>query len=171
MGNELKQIPMDATSFEANGITYHIKSSISIERFKWYEKYQLNFGFGRSFKNIIEALDKSVDLANKGKGLEAWNLIFNLRECVGKDLEKRYHNAFYLCALFMVTDDEDMTQWDETWAEQKIANWNKEYDPVSFFRIAANLVSGFLDDLEKISQDTSGVEKVLDQFKGSKQKS
>jgi len=159
---ELKEIPLDATSFEANGKTYFIKTSLSVERFRWYEKYQLNFGMGRTFDNIVKALDKSVELANKGAGLQAWNIIFNMRDAITKDLDKRSHQAFYLCALFMVTENEDLTQWDEALAERKIKDWNTEgISAVSFFRIASNLVNGFLDVLEAHSQDILGIQEAM----------
>jgi hypothetical protein len=153
---ELKTIDLTANTFDANGVTYLVKPSLSVERFRWFEKYQVNFGFARDFKGIYDMLSKSVNLADKGKGLEAWNIIFNLKEEVGKNLDNRSHTAMYICALFIVTADEDLTVWDESIAETKIANWNKEgYDVNNFFRLAANLVNGFIDILEDIFQDTS----------------
>ena len=166
MATELKSLPDDCTEFTANGVKYLIKPSLSVERFKWYEKYQINFGYGRTFESISKTLEKAVDLANKGKGLESWNLIFNLKESVGKDLDKRSHQAFYLCALFMVTEDEDLTAWDEQLAEKKIKDWSAEgLDAMSFFRLSSNLVSGFLNDLEAISQNISEIDEVLQPLK------
>ena len=66
---ELKQIDLNATQFQANGKTYVVKDSLSVERYRWFEKYQIDFGFGRSYKSIADALKKSIDLANKGKGI------------------------------------------------------------------------------------------------------
>lgn len=167
---ELKQLELEATEFTANGKRYLIKQTLSVERFRWYEKYQINFGYGRSFDNIHKSLEKSVDLANKGKGLEAWNIIFNLKDCIDKDLDKRAHQAFYLCALFICTEDEDLTKWEETLAERKIEDWNAEgIDAFSFFRIATNLVQGYLTALEGLSQDISQVNKVVEELKDLKQ--
>jgi hypothetical protein len=159
---DLKELDIEKTQFDANGVTYYVKPSLSIERFKWYEKYQINFGYGRSFEEIHNALKKSIDLANKGKGVEAWNIIYNLYESAGKELDKRAHQAFYLCALFICTENEDLTKWDETIAEEKIKNWNAEgISSNSFFRVAANLVIGFIDALEPTSQDISEVQNTL----------
>jgi len=165
MATELKVLANDCVQFTANGTEYYVKNSLSVERFKQYEKLQLNFGFGRTFDSIAQALNKSVDLANKGKGLEAWNIVFNLKEAVGKDMDKRSHAAFYLCALFICTEGEDLTVWDEQLAEKKIADWNTEgIDASSFFRIAVGLVNGFMENLEATSQDISEVQKIMEQL-------
>ena len=134
---------------------YLVGTKVQLE----FEKYQVTFGFAREFKQIYDMLKKSVDLANKGKGLEAWNIVFNLMEEVGKnDLDNRHHNGMFICALFIVEENEDITMWDEQIANKKIDNWNKEgYDVNSFFRIAANLVNGYIESLEEIFQNTSEV--------------
>lgn len=156
---ELKKIDLSQSSFEANGVTYYIKDTLSVERYREFEKYQVTFGFAREFKQIYDMLVKSVDLANKGKGLEAWNIIFNLKEEIGKNnLDNRMHNGMYICALFIVEENEDLTSWDEQLANKKIDNWNKEgYDVNSFFQLAANLISGYITVLEEIFQNTSEV--------------
>jgi len=163
---ELKNIDLNASEFIANGTTYFIKNTLSVSRYRWFEKYQVTFGFAREFKQIYDTLARSVDLANKGKGLEAWNLVFNLKEEVGKNnLDNRHHNGMYICALFIVTENEDLTEWDEKIAEKKINDWNKEgYDVNSFFRLAANLVVGYIDILDSIFQHTSEVAATIEQM-------
>jgi len=157
METKLKTIDLTAGSFFANGIEYFIQDTLSVERYRWFEKYQVTFGFAREFKQIYDMLVKSIDLANKGKGLEAWNIVFNLKEEIGKNnLDNRHHNGMYICALFIVEENEDVTVWNEQIADKKITNWNKEgYDVNSFFRIAANLVNGYIDTLEGIFHNTS----------------
>jgi len=162
---ELKTLDPEKSQFTANGTEYYIKTSLSVERFKYYEKYQINFGMGRTFDSIATLLSKAVDLANKGKGLEAWNIIVNLRDSIGKDLDKRSHAAFYLCSLFICTEDEDITTWDDAMAEKKIADWNAEgIDSNSFFLLAVNLVNGFMKNFEEISQDISEVQSLLERL-------
>jgi hypothetical protein len=155
---ELKKIDFSTNSFEALGITYYIKPSLSVERWKWFEKYQNHFAFGKTFQVIYDLLKNSVDFANKGKGLEAWNIIFNLMQTVGKNLDDKSHPALLICALFIATEDEDLTKWDEQQAEKKIKAWNDEgIDINSFFQLASNFVTGFLTALDEISQDTLGI--------------
>lgn len=162
---ELKQLDWNATEFEANGIKYYVKQSLSVERFRWFEKYQIDFGFGRTYKSIADSLKKAVEFGNKGKGIEAWNIVLNLISAIGDGLEKRSNNAMLMCALFIVTEDEDLTKWDEQEQMAKINNWNKEgYDVNSFFQLAANLVHGFIDDLEAILADTSDLTSVINEM-------
>ena len=163
---ELKRLDLQATEFEANGKKYFVKQSLSVERFRWFEKYQVDFGFGRSYKSIADSLKKAVEFGNKGKGIEAWNLILNLIMAIGEGLEKRTNNAMMICALFIVTEDEDLTKWDEQEQIAKIADWNTEgFDVNSFFQLAANLVAGFIEDLEDILQDTSELTKAMEMIK------
>jgi len=164
--NDLKTLDFNATEFMAGGRKFFVKQSLSVERFRWFEKYQIDFGFGRSYKSIADALKKSVELGNKGKGIEAWNVIINLIHAISESLEKRTNNAMMICALFIVTEDEDLTKWDEQMQLEKIQLWNDEgYDVNSFFQLAANLVSGFIEDLEAILSDTSELAEAMQMIK------
>ena len=173
--NDLKKLDFTVSEFMANGKKYFVKQSLSVERFRWFEKYQVDFGFGRSYKSIADALKKAVDFGNKGKGIEAWNIVLNLIMAIGDGLEKRTNNAMMICALFIVTEDEDLTKWDEQMQLEKINDWNTEgYDVNSFFQLAANLVTGFIEDLEEILSGTSELAKALEmikQLEGTTQKS
>ena len=85
---------------------------------------------------------------------------------------KSVHPAMLICALFFVTEDEDLTKWDEQMGKQKVQDWNEcGYDVNSFFRIAANLVNGYIDILEGIFQSTSEVEGVVKKLNELKQES
>lgn len=160
--NDLKQIDFTKGDFMASGKRYFVKQSLSVERFRWFEKYQVDFGFGRSYKSISDSLRKAIELGNKGKGIEAWNIILNLVLTISEGLDKRTNNAMMICALFIVTDDEDLTKWDEQEQLEKIKNWNDEgYDVNSFFQLAANLVTGFIEDLEEILSGTSELAEAL----------
>lgn len=169
MATELKMLDLNASQFDANGVTYYVKDSLSVERFRAFEKLQVSFGFAREFKQIYDMLTKSVDLANKGKGLEAWNIIFNLREEVGKNnLDNKHQNGMYICALFIVSEGEDLTTWDQQLADKKISDWNKEGIDVNFFfRLAANLVSGYIDTLQDIFQNTSNLAEAMENINTS----
>ena len=167
---ELKQIDFSQNSFEASGVTYHVQTSLSVERYRQFEKLQLEFGYGISFKEVFDMHKKAVELANKGKGLEAWNIIFNLMEKVGKEFNRSVHPAMLICSLFLTEKDEDLTKWDEKHAEQKIKNWNDEgYDVNNFFRLASNLVTGYIETLEEVFRNTSEAEAKVRNMVGSMQ--
>lgn len=153
---ELKKLPFDKGEFTANGKVYKIKNTLTVTRFVEFEKLQNHYGFGLSFDQIVEKLKTSIDYANKGKGIEAWNIILNLRDGIASRLEDRSHPALLLCSLFIVTEDEDLTTWNEKEQKAKIDDWNKEgYDVNDFFVLASNLVTGFLPIYGEIFRDTS----------------
>ena len=153
---ELKRLPFDKGEFTAAGVVYKIKNTLTLARFVEFEKLQNHFGFGLTFSAIVGKLNDSIDYANKGKGVEAWNIIFNLKEGIAYRLEDRTHPVLLLASLFIVTEDEDLTTWNEAEQKVKIDNWNKEgYDVNDFFQLASNLVNGFLPIYEEISLSTS----------------
>ena len=150
---ELKKIPLDKGFFEAGGVKFFIKNTLTVERFKQFERLQNHFGFGKSFSDIYADLKFAMELANKGKMVESWNVIVNLRDGIKNNIDEKEHPALLLCTLFAVTENEDLTKWTEEAATEKIALWNKEgYDVNDFFRLAANLVTNFIPILDEISQ-------------------
>ena len=153
---EIKRLDFSKDSFIANGKEYFIRNTMTVERFSQFEKLQNHYAFGLSFSQIHDKLKDAVDFANKGKGVEAWNVIFNLKEGIVYRIEDRMHPALLLCSLFMVTENEDITKWDEQLAKHKIEDWKKEgIDINDFFQFASNFVSGFIKIYDEISQSIS----------------
>jgi len=166
--SELKRLPLDKNEFQANGKTYKIKNTLTVKRHSDFEKLQNHYGFGLSFEGIVDKLKQSIEFANKGKGVEAWNIILNLRDGIASRLDDRSHPALLLCSLFIVAEDEDLTEWNEKDQRQKIEDWNKEgYDVNDFFVLASNLVNNFLPIYEEIFHDTSKEEKQKSNHSGS----
>jgi len=166
---ELKHLPFDKGEFTANGVTYKIKNTLTLARFVEFEKLQNHFGFGLTFEGIVKKLNESIDFANKGKGVEAWNIIYNLKEGIAYRLEDRSHPVLLLASLFIITEDEDLTAWNEYDQKIKIDNWNKEgYDVNDFFQLAANLVANFLPIYTEISQSISPAEMLKSKDTGRK---
>jgi len=153
---ELKKLPFDKSEFVANGKTYKIKNTLTIARHAEFEKLQNHFGFGLTFDGIVEKLNQAIDFANKGKGIEAWNVVLNLKEGIAYNMDSRAHPALLLCSLFIIEEGEDLTTWNEKEQRAKIDDWNKEgYDVNDFFVLASNLVQNFIPIYGEISQRTS----------------
>lgn len=153
---ELKRLDLSKDEFEANGTKYYIRNSLTITRFIEYEKLQSDVGFGKSFQGIYNDLDTAIGLANKGKGVEAWNVLFNLRDGIAQKLENRMHPSLLLCSLFIITEGEDITIYDEKVMNKKIDDWVKEgFDVTDFFQLAGNFVTGYIEVLNEVSQDIS----------------
>lgn len=152
---ELKRLPFDKGEFPANGRTYKIKNTLTVSRFNEFEKLQNHFGFGMSFDALYKRLSEIEDLFNKGKSVEAFASFWNIKEGIAHRLEDRSHPALLLCSLFIVTEDEDLTGWNEKEQKIKIEDWNKEgYDVNDFFVLASNLVTNFLPIYGEIFQNT-----------------
>ena len=94
-------------------------------------------------------------MANKGKGIEAWNIIINIKEGISHKLENRLDTALHISALFINREAEDITKVDEALFNEKIKDWTKEgFDAMDFFSLASNLVGGFVDALHETSLNT-----------------
>ena len=167
---QLKTIDFTKDTFKAMGITYNVKGSLSIERFRYFEKYQVEMGYGRTFEDVYKAVTNTINYINNKKEVEGHSVLWNLQEGLKRVIkEGKVHPALMICALFIVEKDEDLTKWDEQQAEAKIKNWNDEgYDVNGFFQLAANLVSGYINALEDIFQDTSKLAEAVEQLESLK---
>jgi hypothetical protein len=157
---ELKHIDFSSNELPANGVIYKIKYSLTVERWKCFEKLQNHFAFGLAFSEIEKKISDAITLANSGKAIDAWYKIYDLREGIAYRLEDREHPTLLMLSLFIVTDDEDLTSWTEEDQKKKISDWNKEgYDINDFFQLASNLVKNFLPVYKEIFQSISTEEK------------
>ncbi len=152
---EVKHIDFSQKSFEANGNKYSWSGSLSLARWMEFEKLQPRLGFGKDFETILKNINLSIDMANKGKGIEAWNVIINIKNSISDKLENRLDTALHIAALFINRQDEDTTKVDAALFGEKIKDWTLEgFDAMDFFSLAANLVSGFVEALQATSQNT-----------------
>ena len=152
---ETKRIDFTQKSFEANGVKYVWNGRLSLERWQEFEKLQPRLGFGKDFEAILKNINLSIDMANKGKGIEAWNIIINIKKGISDKLENRLDTALHIAALFINREDEDTTKVDSALFTQKIKDWTEEgYDAMDFFSLAANLVTGFVEALQQTSLTT-----------------
>lgn len=158
---EIKRLPLDKPEFPANGKIYKVKNTLTVSRFTEFEKLQNHFGYGMSFKELYDRHVKIKELFNKGDSVQAFALFYNTLEGIAYRLEDRTHPALLLCSLFIVTEDEDLTTWNEKEQKTKIDDWNVEgYDVNDFFVLASNLVRGFLPIYGEIFQSISKKEKL-----------
>lgn len=152
----IKNLPKDeagiVTNFTANGKKYTVLkpgNPIGIKRWSMYEKLRFSLGVGRTFKDLAEVLE-TVELTIAADGdfatqrRDAILLLNSLRKAVIETSEERYNIAFYICTLFMVREGENLADWDEMEADDKISDWQKEgYSEQDFFFFALLGVEGF----------------------------
>lgn len=158
---DLKKIDFTKSTIEgSDGVIFKISDSLSLERYKKFELLQSKLGYGIDFENINNKINEAITLNNKGKATEGWTILVNMRDQIGISLEKRIPTAMDICMLFINTLNEDLTTIDEQHMQWKLTNLEKAgYDAQSFFQLAANSVSGFMDALTRTFQITSNLEK------------
>lgn len=170
-GKQVKRLPMDVEKFPANNRNYTVKKTMCIARWSHLESFQDELGWGRTYDDVFKQLKKAYEGLNKMEIADAIIILHNLLKGTKEKIEKRYHPALMLCALFIIRDDEDETVYDEEFMKSKIEDWQIEgYDINDFFQLAWTLVPGFIEhyqnDLEDILKGMNLEE--LEAWKGIK---
>lgn len=160
---EVKKLDLTQTSFTANGKKYHIRRSLCIERWRYFEDLQALVGFGRSFDDIFIAFKEiwnALDDKGGAKTATAAIICHNAMTGIKTKLEQRHHPALMICTLFINYEGEDEKIYDEEIMKQKIEDWQKEgYDINDFFQLAWNLVPSFIEHYSEDIQNTSSLTK------------
>jgi len=181
MAENIKPLPRRTdgsfkTTFEANEVTYKIRSAdegVSIARFNEYQKMSGMLGFGATFQKLYENITEAIKLANGvvSQSNTFTDLVLHLngiREGIAEGSEERNSIALYICTLFIVREGEDLTTWSMEEARDKIDDWNREgYSAEDFFFLALNSVAGFKNAyLELIERLSDKAEKLQTLFTG-----
>ena len=155
-------------TFEANGNTYKIRSAdegVSILRWSAYEKLALMLGYNATLQQIHDNQKKAVDMLNKillaaGGGCQYTpiDVIQHLQaqtESLKKFAVERYNKAMLLCTIFIVKDSEDLHQWNQAEAQEKIEDWIAEGLDVADFFLLARIFSPQWNNLLKEEAELS----------------
>jgi len=135
---------------------YYFHDSLSVSRYEVFEDLEMLVAKGRSYADVLRSEKKIHDFLNKGLILDAGIENYNSMELVKQKIERRFHPAMQLVALFVNQEDEDMTKYDERIMEKKMNDWKNEGFAMSdFFSLAFSLVEGFLENYTEISQGSS----------------
>ena len=161
-------------SFEANGKTYHIlgEKAITFKRLEAFEKMRVAAGFGRSFDSLVRNLrdiqlraskplvlskGESVEYAYARRSVEITVSIESVLKAIMELSEERFTLISYACTIFVVLEDEDLTDWNEELAESKLEDWNKEQlSPVDFFLLFSNMLDSFSGAFEFLQTESTG---------------
>lgn len=155
LGHPIKNISKLDT-FQANGVTYIVRTSLTLGRFEEFEKLQIDVGYGASFQEVFKNIRKAYDYLNEGVPMDAGVILYNVMNGIKKNLQDRKNPILQLCALFIVTEDEDLTTFDPVLTNKKLADWKAEgIEAQDFFSFAFNLVQGFTTALDEVSQGIS----------------
>lgn len=152
----LKRIAPDANSFEANGFKYVIHPSLSVERYRQFERLQVIAGFGADYQTLYTSVAAAYDLINKMKVADCAVKLNGVLEGLRRPINSQPHPLLLLCTVFISREGEDITRWDEAEATEKIADWGAAgYDVADFFRLASHSSRLFLQNLGSDFQTSS----------------
>jgi hypothetical protein len=154
--NELKRLDTAANSFEASEIKYLILPSLTIERFRQFEKLQITLGWNADYQTLATGIRKAYDSLQTMKVADASVTLSNLLGGIARKTDGREHEVLLLCSLFVVREGENISEWSETEATEKIADWKRGgYDVADFFDLAWRLVKDFTARLSDGSTNSS----------------
>jgi hypothetical protein len=151
----LKEIDFTQPVIPANGKEYKILKELPIARFKELDAMEVEFYYGVDMQTMFNKLKEAFEAMNKSKIADASVKVHNLMKGIADKVDKREHIVIRICSLFLVTEDEDVTKWDEDLAVEKGKDWAAEgYSMSSFFSLVANFLPGFLKNYEEVLGDT-----------------
>lgn len=134
---------------------YYFHDSLSVARYEIFEDLEMMVAKGRSYADVMRSQHKIHDFLNAGKPMDAGIENYNSMELVKHKIERRFHPAMQLVALFVNQEDEDLAKYDEVVMEKKMEDWKNEGFAMSdFFSLAFSLVEGFLENYTEISQES-----------------
>lgn len=138
-----------------SGKEYKFSKLITAERYRALQKYEIETSFGISFEDFYKKLETSIKLANDGKGVEAWNIIMNLKESIKDRLEDRAMPALKMLSLFLIAEDENDEDFTEKENDEKAQDLLKSgYAMSDFFQFAFNLIPSFVETLRASSRNS-----------------
>lgn len=146
----VKQIP-ESGNFEANGKTYHIEDTLSIERWIFMNELTIELGFGVEFQEMQKQWLNVLELADKmqfGKiVISAHNMVNGISK-----VYSRKPMILKFCALFMNTEHEDRGIITEEQISIKIDDWTKEGLGIDgFFVFSLLKVKGLAENFQNVT--------------------
>ena len=148
--NEVIQLPYSAKSFEAGGHKYFIESTLSIGRYKHYQRMEVELGFNINFSGLVDKITQAYGALNERRDADAAVLMKEVLEG-STFLIKKIPIALYVATLFINRSDEDRSEWSQTIAEEKIDHW-KNIDSNFFLAVALGQVRSFPEKLQEITR-------------------
>ncbi len=149
----------DKFPFVANGVTYVYKRP-PIGRFN---QLQIMRNWLQYHMENVQLMQYHIDLygswssvaANPKSAGEFEIKHYRFLESL-KNMQEKGDPAFWICTLFIVREDEDMTTWNPELAQEKIEDWNKGMiDPAFFLGFALITIKDSLESYNAFFQNIS----------------
>lgn len=143
--------------FMANGTEYLVESAISVDRWNWYERQEVEVGLNIRFEHLYSKLQEQWDHINNQEFGHSAVICRDIIEGVGRNMQRRDPEVLKMCALFINTKDEDRRFITDDIIRKKIEDWREEgINMRSFFHFAIAIIPGYINAYKDISLDTLG---------------
>lgn len=150
MVTELRNPGVDATEFTIQGRTFRATESLSVARYKVFQKRNVEFGFNGTFKTIAQAHDEIWAHLEKGQMGSAAQKLGNLRDGISYAGSGRI-GGVELAALFFNEEGEDLGYNHSAMRAKQELFESSDLDVSFFFQQAALRVSGFYERFTRSS--------------------
>lgn len=161
----IKLLNADSVEFVANETKYILEPNLSIVRYKAFQKFSIQLGFGVTYMRLFNAHKQNIEFWNDfvagDRTIPTKAIIFNNDILVGlSQLDDREDASLYVATLFWNTVDEDTGDWTMEMATKKIDDWKKENIAMGFFlTFSLSTIHGFKDSLEDLEQGMENKQK------------
>lgn len=161
----LKQLispPMDATSFEIDGVVYHASEDIGIKRYKIMQRLDLQFGFETSVKGVWDATTEIKKVIDERKSIsEIAYINEGLRRGI-TNIDRQEIYPLQVLGLWYNTVDEDILTYNHESMMAKMNRWEAGGLSMGFvFAKAAGFVRGFREIWLSLAQQQEQDQKQL----------
>lgn len=154
-----QKLEVGTKSFMANGKKYIVSETISIARFKQYEKLVPRLTFGLDFNQLFANLKTAFEALNKQQFANSAIILHNLMNGISKvEDDNRVNPALLMASLMINREDEDVSVYNENIALDKINDWQVEgLDMMGFFQFSLSCINGFKETLTKYTQEQANI--------------
>jgi hypothetical protein len=154
------ELSPDTTKFEANGVVYTLDENMTLARYRLFERYRMEVGFGVTVGSMFSEINAVIQLLERGFQGEfvignamakLHNLLYGMR-----NTEEKYPPAAWMCTLFFNAPGEDVQSFDEQLMIAKIKNWEEAGIPALFFIYkAGSMIADYSRIYEEITRQFS----------------
>lgn len=162
--NELKRIDFNKKEFQANDRTYYLQmDGIAVGRFIHYERFVQHATFGTDFMSMFDTLKRIFTAATSGVDVlkaikDIGDLSYGQMTVIKERNDMQVNNTLLLCTLFINRAEENIADWDERIAKEKINDWIQEgINMQDFFLLAMSQIEGFREAYLSQSLVAAGV--------------
>lgn len=151
-GTTTVELPEHTKEFTAGGHRYTVRHTVPLHRFLLLEQFGTEYTLTGGVQSIFNQLVAQRGELNKMDFVGAAVVNNNLLNGIAK-IDEKLNYAFMVCSLFIVRDGEDLREWSEQLARDKVADWNAAgIEPGFFLVFAGRQVPGFVAAWHGVSQ-------------------